>query len=473
MIKHKLLDHLKKLERRTFSRFIQFIQSPYHNKHKGVIQLVDYLNTAYPAFQSKNCDRNTIIRKAFKDDISYEQLAVLFTYTYKLLHKFYRIEVFKNNQEAQDVLLLASIKDVNNQSLFYEVLQQQANKPLGLYNKYRLEKVQESFENSLGKITNQEQFTRKQKYLDHFYFLEKIYESCEGLTLSRIAKADYPNTHIDALLPIIKKEAEENIDLKVYVCLYQTINFDIPFEQGLHEIQTLESKVQIIAISEVYNLLQNFCIYQINQGDNQFLKHAFTIYEAQLDKGLLLVENVLPEGHYKNIVTIALRVMEFDWTLDFIHRYKEQLADSIKYNAFNLNLANYYFAIGQYEQAKELLLKVDLKDIRYALAVRALQVRTYYEVGEFEALNGISSAFKQYLSRNKQLNENRVQGFIRLLNLTIACAKYKQEKPYQTKAKNAGALQKIQSKLETKQNMINRTWIEQKVKELEDPLIAP
>lgn len=460
MFQNKLINHLSKLQRKEFTRFTHFIQSPYHNKHKDVLSLVTYLGKIYPDFKEKNCHRDTIIRKAFQGRISVKQLAVIFTYTYNLLHKFYRLEAFMSNEEEQDLVLLDELKNLNNKSLFYEVLGKRINNTLGSYNNYRIEKTRESFENSLGNVTSQHQFLQKQAYLDHFFFLEKIHAFCEAVTLSRITKESYNLNNDEAFLNLIKPEAKHNEDLLIYLTTYETITDQREFNDGLTIIQSIEEKLKIVKAEEVYNLLQNYCIYRINNGDKIFLSHAFAIYKAQLNRDFLFIEDVLPDGHYKNITTTGLREKAFDWTFEFIHKYRHRLPTDIAETAYNFNLANYYLATGDAEEAMNLLRLIDSKDLRYVLATRALQIRIFYEQEEYEALSNLSSTFKKFLSRNKQLNDRRIEGFLNLLNLTLACAKYRSERDYRRKEKNIAVLEKIKLKLQESSILVNRSWVE-------------
>ena len=466
MYKNKLIRHLGSLKRKEFTRFTQFVHSPYFNKHKDIITLTNYLNTIYPNFNETNCDREVLLNKCFEKRLNQKQLAIVFTYTYNLLHKFYRIEAFQENQEEQDLLFLDRLKNLNDKSLFYEVLDKRLNKTLGSFNNYRISKIRESFENSLGNITSQEQFLDKQSYLDHFYLLEKIHEICEGLTLSRITKGSYPLLHTEILLQLIEEEAKNSNDLYTFYKTYETITGKIDFNTGLKTIQELENKLKIVKTKEIYNLLQNYCIYNINQGNSVFLHHAFSIYKAQLQRGLLFVDDILPEGHYKNISTIALRAKSYDWTFNFLNDYKERLPQESKENAYNFNLANYYLSIGALDKSMDLLQQIDISDIRYSIATRSMQIRVFYELDEFEALSNLSTAFKTFLKRNKQLNDTRIQGFLNLLNLTISCAKYKSRKGYQSKAKSKLELEKINLKLAETEQVINRSWIESKIQSL-------
>ena len=65
MNNNKLIRLLEKLDRREMTRFLEFVQSPYFNKHQDVIQLTSYLSQIYPDFSDKKCNREVIFRHLY------------------------------------------------------------------------------------------------------------------------------------------------------------------------------------------------------------------------------------------------------------------------------------------------------------------------------------------------------------------------------------------------------------------------
>ena len=97
MLKNKLILLLNTFSKKEMTRFSEFAQSPYHNKHEEVQALVRYLATIYPQFSAKKCDRFRIFKKLFSDEPHDQaRLALLFTYTFRLAKDFLSLEQWKS-----------------------------------------------------------------------------------------------------------------------------------------------------------------------------------------------------------------------------------------------------------------------------------------------------------------------------------------------------------------------------------------
>ena len=62
-----------------------------------------------------------------------------------------------------------------------------------------------------------------------------------------------------------------------------------------------------------------------------------------LEKELIYVDGELGPLNFQNIIIIALRLGKYDWTENFIHKYKHRLPDALRENAVTFNLARLYF----------------------------------------------------------------------------------------------------------------------------------
>ena len=99
-------------------------------------------------------------------------------------------------------------------------------------------------------------------------------------------------------------------------------------------------------LATIYNYFQNYCIAQINDNKPSFLKEIFHLYQSQLQQALIIEDGYLPDMHYKNIVTTAIRLKELDWVKQFIEEYRSALRPEVRENAYSFNLASYYHSIG-------------------------------------------------------------------------------------------------------------------------------
>ena len=181
----------------------------------------------------------------------------------------------------------------------------------------------------------------------------------------------------------------------------------------------------------------------------------------------MLEHGLLSEWHYKNIVTTGIRLREMDWVRNFIDGYRDKLPEEARDNAYRFNLASYFYAIRQYDEVLRLLTQVEYRDLRYSLGAKALLLRTYYDLDEFEALSSLADSFKQYLHRNQLMADVRREGYHNLFKLTRRAANLRANIGYYTKEKSKKELLRLQHGIEKAGAIFNKTWLMEKIEHLE------
>ena len=65
----------------------------------------------------------------------------------------------------------------------------------------------------------------------------------------------------------------------------------------------------------MYRYAQNYCIRKINSGKSNYFRELFELYKTQLESEVIFENKYLDHTDYKNIVTVALRLPEFELSL--------------------------------------------------------------------------------------------------------------------------------------------------------------
>ncbi|MCU0347174.1 MAG: hypothetical protein MUC59_09525, partial [Saprospiraceae bacterium] len=314
----------------------------------------------------------------------------------------------------------------------------------------------------------------KQLHLDAFYLVEKLRDACEIVQRSRLMKTVLPaDPMLDFLLEKLSTDAtilDAQPVVATYLFLYKLlISSGLgDFKKCLETVQENERLLNREAAQGLYNTLQNYCIEQINRGDTVFLREIFKIYQLQLHSKLLLEEGVLPEWHYKNIVTTALRLEERQWARDFIEAYRKHLAPAAADNAYRFNLAAYFYHIGEASKVLPLLVQVEYTDLRYNLDAKALLLRTYFDLSEEEALLAHVEAFTQFVKRNKSLTEFQKKGYFNLIKLTQRAFKLNLQKDFLKPEKWQEQFGKLAADLKSAEPVFNRSWLVLKLEMLKE-----
>ncbi|MBP6825413.1 MAG: hypothetical protein KA165_02540, partial [Saprospiraceae bacterium] len=194
----------------------------------------------------------------------------------------------------------------------------------------------------------------------------------------------------------------------------------------------------------------NGCIRRMNAGRREYVQVALDLYRTALDRGLLLENGILTGFNYKNIIRLAAALGEHTWAEQFLRQYRPSLHPRERDNFYGYNLAYLYFQQQDYTRAMPLLQQVELEDALNNLDARRMLLRSYYELGEWQALDSLLQSFSAYLRRQKNLGYHR-QTNEKLLYFT--------KKLLETNKKDRKAWAALRSELEATSEVAERTWL--------------
>ena len=482
MFGEKLIQAIESLPKKELRQFQAFVESPYFNKHQGVIKLVEFLNEIAPDFSPQTFNWNIIIQRIFGGDAlkAKKQFGPYTTYTLNLLRTFITQQELKDQEPTQSILLLKGLRRRNlNQPFEKELkkgktpgLEVATNDTISYKYSYQLADEANTFYNKIGKRKKDDSIKVKHHYLDRYFLLEKLRDSCDMLIRTKILNFEFEDEFLPFILSFIKNNLvafQEDLQILIYYKIYlmhQTFETSYYFEA----LAILEKKPMSLPIEElktIYVYLQNFCIEQINKGNSSFLSEIFKLYQSQLNQDLLIEDGYLSQWHYKNIVTTGLRLEETDWVKAFIENFKNRLPKKDQENAYKFNLASYYYTTKQYEKVLNLLLSIEYSDYRYNLGSKALLLRTYFDLEEYAPLFALTDSFRHYLLRNKLMANNMRVGYHNLFKLTRRVAHLKANHEVMPHRKVEKELSKLKTTIQQTERIFNKSWLIQKVNDLE------
>ena len=477
MQNNKLIKLLKSFDRKEMTRFKAFVFSPYHNKHDEVQKLVAYFSAIFPDFSSRHCHREVIFQKLFPGTAhDQKKLAIIFTYTMRLAEKFLCQEQFEKETDFQEHFLLKHLRVKQHLTAFEKRLrnnevqaeQVPVKESSWYYHCYTLATEADNFFKLAEERKRDDSLQRKQAFLDLFYLVETLKDACEMAVRSQILKETYHNPLQTPIINAVEQHfSVYNTEplIAIYFRIYKMISSEDTqyYHNTLSTLSDVNHALPAEELKTAYNYLQNYCIQKINRGDASFLAEIFKLYKVQLQQELLLKEGFLSEWQYKNIVTTGIRLGELQWVYQFIQDYHLKLPPESRDNAYRFNLAAYYYAAGELDEVLKLLTQVEYSDLRYNLDAKALLLRTYYDLNEYEALNSLAESFKQYLFRNKLMADNRRKGYQNLFKFTRRAASIRNNLAYVSAERSIKEIHKLQEEINKVTAIFNRGWLEEKV----------
>lgn len=480
MKKSKLFVLLNALNKKEMTRFSQFVHSPYFNKHKEVQLLVSHLAKCYPVFDDKRVGAKFLYillfgkRKPFKQ----AQLALVFTYTIRLVEQFLVIEELKNQSTREELLLLQGLNSKKCERIFESKLTkiQQRLSQATIQDSYHLANLFEVSQEADRYYTLTERRAKDpnlsltQEYLDYYYMAEKLKIAVEMVMRQGILNVQFSKELLNNILQAIDNGRERFSAIPSIYMYYKLYQMLTSFEEESYYFAALEylrdngSHFEKEERRNLFNYFQNYCIKKINSNQGNFMAELFELYKLLLSQKLLL-DNIgqLSEWHYKNIATVALRLGHIDWSYSFLEEYKNLLPLENARNAYTFNLAAWYHVAQQYDKVLELLLQVEYVDLRYNVGAKALLLRTYYEIEAFDALQAHITTFRKYVHRNQIMNEDWQYGYSNLFKYTGKLAQIRERIPFTNLEKTTAEIEKLNLAVEAEKNIFNKKWLLEKI----------
>lgn len=244
--------------------------------------------------------------------------------------------------------------------------------------------------------------------LDIFYLATKLRHHCIALDYANFMslQADIPlPTELEAYISDHRYQEYPAVSMYAAISdMQRHPDVETLFDKVLHLLEQYADCFPHEEAQALYTMAQNYCITKINRGRQAYYHRLFDLYRQLLDKRLLHVGDHLPTQHYKNIVTVGLKVEAYDWTENFIQQQSHDLPAEEQENALTYNLAKLYFEQGDYAKTIAQLRDVDYTPVYYALGGRLLLLKSYYALREDRALDILIDSFTVYLRRNRVIS---------------------------------------------------------------------
>jgi len=477
MQKIVLYEALKTFEEKEWRAFLAYVACPLFNTQKKLSILLQHLHQHKNELESLNSKR--LFEVVFPDEkYKVQKLKNVRSWLFQLVKKFWALQDFQDKENLQDLSILKTLRERKLSSLYqshYKALvkkQPIPQKDLDYYQQHLLIEEHAYFLKLDEVRQTKDELQEMVDCLDVFYVVKKLKWTCEMLNRSRIVNATYQLHLVGEITSLLRQPHSAHLKVPL-IQLYEQVYLFLTVEENELPFQNLrlllEKHVKNIDKQEaisLYSYAQNYCIGKINKGESQYMQELFSIYQQLLQNHLIIENGLLAHPHYKNIVTLGLRLKKYDWTEQFIEEYKGFLQNHIRENAYHFNLATYYYEIGELNKVVELLNRAIFTDIYYEISSKYVLIKVYYDLKEFGLLSYLVLSFDKYVRRNKSLSSINRQGILNFLTVLKRLAKIKEWKLFKDRAFILQQKEKMKILLTKKQPIVNLVWLNQKWTEL-------
>jgi len=298
-------------------------------------------------------------------------------------------------------------------------------------------------------------------HLEQYYLIEKLKIICAILSNRENAKnLVFSESSLQFILQLKIDDKEENISPIIYktaalILLNQDADKNFV---AYNELLNKHHKIFAVAeVTDLYIIGINFCVKKINSGDLSYLPKLLTLYKFSIENGLILVNGYVSPWSYKNTISAALRLKEYDYVKLFIEKFSDKLPEEEKENAERFNKARLHFYKEEYFKVLRLLQEVEYTDVFYSLDAKTLLLKTYYELDELEVMYSLMSSFRQLLNRKKIISEKHRRNYKNFIKYVRKLNKIQYLKKDQLKA--------LSKEIKEAQNIADKNWLIEKVEE--------
>jgi tetratricopeptide (TPR) repeat protein len=135
-----------------------------------------------------------------------------------------------------------------------------------------------------------------------------------------------------------------------------------------------------------------------------------------IESGRIYHNGFIPAGMFQSVVTIRLLRGDHEEARQFIESHRHRIIGSQHPEEFyQYNLANYYFHVGQYNEALGILLRVSYEEMQYKFSSKILEIKILYETNS-KLLDSKIDAAKIYFYREQHIPQDKKEMYSRFVD---------------------------------------------------------
>lgn len=466
----QLIELLATFGRKEWIEATKFVNSPFHNSRDDVIQLLIYLKKVLPRGITNKLDKEAVFPVIYPGAVySEKKIRYLISFLYQLMQDYLAYAHWKETDLQVQNDLLQGLRKRGLQRSFsthshrlQKEFEQHPFRNLSYhYQQHRFHEEMYSYSTAQSR----QQSKGFQVWTQHstlYFMLQQLRQACVAISHQTVLKDTYQLPLLAAVLHEIEGgDYQEHRELMLFYFLYQSLrgqseNDPFPKLQALiAETGPLFPKAEL---KSIYLLALNHCIQQLNQGQRNYLQHAFQLYQQGLEAGIFLENGYLSRFTYNNIALAGMGLKEFVWTEQFLRKYQDHIEEQHRLSTFNFNLATLYYRKKDYWQAMALLRDTEFKDVLHGLEGRKMLLVIYYEQEEISALQSLLDSFRNLIYRQTRIGYHK-ENYLNLIRFTqqlLKCTPTDQR-----------SLEKLRKAVQNCGKVAEREWLLEKIAALQ------
>jgi hypothetical protein len=416
MNKSKLISILKKLDKKEQKVFLDFLDSPFFNRREELKHLGQYLTEnleTHPKKLNKSkVWENLYPGRPFHD----QQLRLQMSELFKLLEQYLSVNTFLSYQSLVQQQLLRTYRQKNMKKYFEQTIVKARRTLEGqslrdytyLRAAYDVEQEHYAYLGAESRMDDAP-VRRLNRLIDQQFAYQKLKHSCIFLARNAILEEGNKPAVLEEIITLLRKEPEqmEYTGLRVYYELYHLLQGPATVLQYDAVLLVLRERAHFFTTAElgdIFRLLINFCIRQMNAGQTEYIARTFELYRDGIEQVYLLTEGRLSNFTYINTMFSGLKLRAFDWVEQFLEKYRPALEPLQSANIYYFCLAHLRYEEDRLKEAMKLLVRFDAgHDFFLYLSAQTTLIKIYFQLKEYEPLESLLGSISVYLNRKHKI----------------------------------------------------------------------
>lgn len=296
----------------------------------------------------------------------------------------------------------------------------------------QLEHVYAQYQAGKPRKKHQQIYDSLDEQLEQFYLLTRLKYLCARTSAGKIFERDAAPEFFE----LTETESRLLPDIgQAYFSAYLLLREARP---GIEEAEALFARLEDAGIRfarmdriDLYGYLLNCCIRKLSAAVPGIDGLVYRVYNALLAHKLLPIGEFIPGGHFKNIVSIKVRVGEVGEARQFIADYQGYLKTDEKEILLKYVHGLVHFHSREFREAITHFRSIVVdspEDLFWGLEARNMLWKSHYEaydqlsMGEHEEMLHLYDSFRVFVRRNKRISPRHrtsYENFIRIFNRLI------------------------------------------------------
>jgi len=465
MLSIKLINNLKKLDKRKLNDFEKFLSSPFFLKRSQLPLMFAEIKKYLPGY---DVSKKILFSKAFNNKPYNEVLMRKYqSELNRMLEQYFVVsnllnddfefksllaKVKRNYGELEElgsisgeaIDMLEKFKKKNHDYYFYKYI----------FNSYRdisrnqnYQGINDIFGNSTVSSFLDYSAITVLKYYSKILNNMKVFKLSVNIkVLDEISELFHRNKMIVEPAALIYY----NIIQLQKDPLNETFYFRIKAMLKKYEEQTENNEMR-----GFYTFLHNYCYERIDKGSIKFVKERFEIMQQFMANGYCYVKGFMRAEFFSSMVLTLLTLKKLSMAEEFISKNGNTLQPETRLQQLYFANANLFMHKKNYNKSLEYLSKLTGGDIFDKLRVKALYLMVYYEAGMYDTALYNADAFRKFILNNKKITGFVYERNMNFIKQCLAMVKYR-----------TGTIKRPDIKRFEKKTIMNRLWLMKKIKEL-------